>query len=162
MSIRRGMTDHLRSRDNEGRLRLTVSLAEAVPPILASPEELREVVENLVGNAIKYTPAGGEVTVSVIASEGEVRDTGIGIPPEEWSAIFSKFFRASNARALVRGGARPCHRAQDRGGARWLGPDREPGRHGHQYRREAAGPRRVAGTHSAAPDRGFRSRREER
>jgi signal transduction histidine kinase len=60
--------------------------------------------ENLVGNAIKYTQPGGEVSASLRVENGlavgEVRDTGIGIPVEEQGRLFEEFFRAKNAKAL--------------------------------------------------------------
>jgi signal transduction histidine kinase len=67
-------------------------------------EGLERVVMNLVSNAIKYTPAGGTVRVRAWSVddqiEMEVTDTGIGIPEEARSRIFSEFYRAKNARAL--------------------------------------------------------------
>jgi PAS domain S-box-containing protein len=74
---------------------------DAIPKVLAAPKRLYEVIENLLGNAIKYTDAGGTVAVTLCQSEGgvtlSVADTGIGIPAHEQEKIFSKFFRASNA-----------------------------------------------------------------
>jgi len=76
--------------------------------IYAEPEKLRDVVANLVTNAIKYTPEGGRVSVASRADEAnvvlEVADTGIGIPPEDQPHLFEEFFRASNARELVQEG----------------------------------------------------------
>ena len=57
----------------------------------------------MIGNAIKYTPSG-EVVVSLQKRDGElvgqVRDTGIGIPPEARDRLFTEFFRADNAKAM--------------------------------------------------------------
>ena len=65
---------------------------------------LRQVLENLVGNAIKYSPGGEAVDVSLRARQGgveiSVRDRGIGIPEGERAKLFGRFARASNARAL--------------------------------------------------------------
>jgi PAS domain S-box-containing protein len=65
---------------------------------------LRQVIENLVGNAIKYSPGGEPVEVSVRGRAGGVdvivRDRGIGIPEHERGKLFGRFARASNARAL--------------------------------------------------------------
>jgi signal transduction histidine kinase len=62
------------------------------------------MLENLVSNAIKYTPPGGRVTVNITPGKGtvsiEVHDTGIGIPEGEQLRLFEEFFRASNARRL--------------------------------------------------------------
>jgi PAS domain S-box-containing protein len=69
---------------------------------------LRQVVENLIGNAIKYSPGGEPVEVALRARAGAVemavRDRGIGIPEAERSKLFGRFARASNARALGIGG----------------------------------------------------------
>ncbi len=75
------------------------------PNVLVSGDELRlrQVVVNLLDNAIKYTPTGGTVTVSVHAQPDharlEVRDTGIGIAPEAQRHVFERFFRAEDVRS---------------------------------------------------------------
>lgn len=70
---------------------------------------LKQVVVNLLDNAIKYTPEGGRVTLSVHARTGEaiceVADTGIGIPAEALPKIFDRFFRVDEARSRDAGGA---------------------------------------------------------
>lgn len=77
-----------------------------LPSIEADPGKIRMVLENLIDNAIKYTPENGTITVKVddqkinTASHSVeiiVKDSGIGIPSSEQSKIFQKFFRASNA-----------------------------------------------------------------
>ena len=69
---------------------------------------LRQVLENLIGNAIKYSPGGEPIEVSLRARHGgvelTVRDRGIGIPEDERGKLFGRFARASNARALGIGG----------------------------------------------------------
>ncbi len=70
--------------------------------IMGDPESLIELLENLVSNAIKYSPEGGVVGIS-LAGPGEraeisVSDQGIGIPVDERSRVFDEFYRASNAR----------------------------------------------------------------
>jgi two-component system sensor histidine kinase BaeS len=64
---------------------------------------LRQMVGNLLSNAIRYTPRGGTVAVRVSRAEGqlclEVSDTGIGIPPEDQARVFEEFFRSANARS---------------------------------------------------------------
>ncbi len=72
-------------------------------------ERLRRVLLNLVDNAIKYTPPGGRVTIS-LQREGEwaslrVTDTGIGLAPEDRQKIFERFFRSAEARSRSEGGA---------------------------------------------------------
>jgi NtrC-family two-component system sensor histidine kinase KinB len=67
------------------------------------PEKMRVVFQNLIENAIKYSDKGGRVFVNIDEKEAiieiSVRDTGIGIAPEDQSKVFQKFFRAPNAQA---------------------------------------------------------------
>jgi len=85
--------------------RLEVSVARGTPPILGDEKTLEELLENLVSNAVKYTPEGGQIAVR-FASEGddlvrvEVRDSGIGISKQDQAKLFTEFFRAENARQL--------------------------------------------------------------
>jgi len=79
---------------------LEVDLSHAVPLINGDPVRMRQMIGNLLDNAIKYTPEGGKVRVAVEA-EGDqvilrVSDTGPGIPPADQPYLFDKFFRASN------------------------------------------------------------------
>lgn len=68
-------------------------------------EDLRQLVTNLISNAIRYTPPGGKIwVIGVIHGRSlvlQVRDTGIGIPADKLPHVFEEFFRASNARQLV-------------------------------------------------------------
>jgi signal transduction histidine kinase len=72
-------------------------------PVHGDPQRLRQVLDNLVSNAVKYTPRGGAVTVTGRHDDAggtttlQVTDTGIGIPAEQASHLFDRFFRASNA-----------------------------------------------------------------
>lgn len=76
-------------------------LGPGVPAVTGDAGQLERVVLNLAGNAVKFTPPGGSVSVTVDAHDGGVRltvsDTGIGIPVEEQENLFERFFRASNA-----------------------------------------------------------------
>lgn len=89
-------------------IRLAFDLPPKMPVIRGDRDKIVIAVHNLVGNAIKYTPAGGEVSVRVVdaasgaAGPGEVsvhvKDNGIGIKPEEQEKIFDKFYRAKDKR----------------------------------------------------------------
>lgn len=93
---------------------------------------LHEIVDNLVGNAIKYTPEGGEIKVSV-KGEGDkvlitVTDTGIGIPSEDIGHIFQKFYRVDNTQTREIGGTGlglylVKQRAEALGGRVWVESD---------------------------------------
>jgi signal transduction histidine kinase len=71
------------------------------PAVWADRERLAQLVSNLVSNAIKFTPAGGAVTVRTSVEDGaaviEVEDTGVGIPEAEQERLFQRFFRSSTA-----------------------------------------------------------------
>jgi two-component system sensor histidine kinase GlrK len=85
-------------------LRLAVDAESAT--VEADPEKLRSIVDNLVSNAVKFTPPGGTVSVSARAVAGEaiieVLDTGPGVPVEERESIFNLFFRGRTNGSEVR------------------------------------------------------------
>jgi PAS domain S-box-containing protein len=76
---------------------LVLEAPEQLPPVAADPDKLRQVLTNLVDNAVKYSPDGGRVRVELSHSGSRIRfrveDQGLGIPPTEQSRIFEKFFR---------------------------------------------------------------------
>jgi signal transduction histidine kinase len=90
--------------EKKQHLVLECSHAASMALVLASGEALMRVFGNLVGNAVKYTPNGGNVTVTAELAEAflvvEVRDTGIGIPDPCLPKLFTEFFRAPNAKAV--------------------------------------------------------------
>jgi PAS domain S-box-containing protein len=80
---------------------LTVDFPANFPPIRGDFERLREVLTNLIGNAIKYSPNGGKITVGGRVGQNNtvllhVSDEGIGIPPAEQDKIFDRFHRVDN------------------------------------------------------------------
>jgi len=95
--------ERLRPQAERADLRFSVDLAPDLPPVLADAERVRQVITNLVHNAIKFTPPGGEVAISATAGEGEViisvRDTGVGIPADDLPRIFERFYKADRARS---------------------------------------------------------------
>lgn len=80
---------------------LVLTPAPGIPPVIVDPKLGREVVLNLISNALRYTPNGGAITVEMRLTEGAVewavRDTGIGIPVASQQRLFEKFYRADNA-----------------------------------------------------------------
>ncbi len=89
----------LREQAKQKGIKLKVELSQALPKIRGSIPRLQQVINNLVSNAISYTPEG-VVTVRVTEGDNDVQveiaDTGIGIPAEDLPRIFDDFFRASN------------------------------------------------------------------
>lgn len=79
------------------RIALSVEVARDVPLITADPDKARRIVENLAGNAVKFTPEGGRISISALFDREadrvlvRVEDDGIGIAPEDVPVIFDKF-----------------------------------------------------------------------
>ena len=87
---------------------LTCTLAENMPEISGDRQRLEQVVTNILGNAIKYTPDGGHIAVTGGGSGRsvwvEVTDDGIGIPEKDRDRIFDRFYRVDKARSRESGG----------------------------------------------------------
>jgi two-component system phosphate regulon sensor histidine kinase PhoR len=86
------------------RLTLTLDAPASLPRVRADPDRLEQALVNLLDNAIKYTPAGGAVTVRLTSEGGYVRvevgDTGPGIAPEDLPHLFEPLYRAESVRGL--------------------------------------------------------------
>jgi two-component system, OmpR family, phosphate regulon sensor histidine kinase PhoR len=84
------------------KLSLSLALPRFLPMVMADTERLSAVITNLLHNAIKFTPPGGTIQVSAQLSDGEItvsiRDNGIGIPTEDASQIFERFYKVDRAR----------------------------------------------------------------
>jgi len=88
--------------------------ASALPPVLADPDRLRQILNNLVGNALRHAPESGRVQIVAEKNgggqnEGRVRfsvaDTGPGIPPDALPHVFDRFWRAERSRSREHGGS---------------------------------------------------------
>lgn len=89
------------------KIHFVKNMPASMPTVLLDKRYTRMTIENLLTNAVKYTPEGGKVTLDVSFKDGtmhcEVSDTGCGIPKEDQGKIFGKMFRASNVRNAVEG-----------------------------------------------------------
>jgi PAS domain S-box-containing protein len=107
----------IRSQAEEAELSVAVNLASDLSPVKGDPQHLRQIMDNLLDNAVRYTPLRGRITVWAAEAklgdgDGEsqdyvmvsVRDTGVGIAPEEHGRIFEKYYRVENPLSEQAGG----------------------------------------------------------
>jgi two-component system phosphate regulon sensor histidine kinase PhoR len=116
---------------------ITIQLhADAVPSVAGSGRDLALLVRNLIDNAVRYTPPGGRVDVSVSAVDGQivlqVVDTGMGIPQRHLPRVFERFYRVDRARSRETGGtglglAIVRHVAENHGGEVTVGSELSAG-----------------------------------
>jgi signal transduction histidine kinase len=97
-----GVVEQLSSQAGEKGIDLRVNYVPRALTVMASEEGLGRIFVNLIGNAVKYTPAGGQVSVDLRQRGDEVvvtvTDTGVGIPESDLPHLFEEFFRASNVK----------------------------------------------------------------
>jgi two-component system phosphate regulon sensor histidine kinase PhoR len=98
-----------------------------LPSVPADRDRVRQVIANLVYNAIKFTPAGGMITITSRALEDsvvvDIIDTGIGIPKEDLPRVFERFYKGDKARAgegTGMGLAIAKHVVEAHGGSIWV------------------------------------------
>jgi histidine kinase len=104
----RTVTKRLSPHAESKRITLDFELPPDLPHVLAGEDRAVQVLTNLTGNALQYTPEGGRVTIFAKRSSNKIqfsiRDTGIGIPPEHISHIFDRFYRVDKSRSRQAGG----------------------------------------------------------
>jgi two-component system phosphate regulon sensor histidine kinase PhoR len=120
-------TERLLPQAERSGLTVDISIPEDLPLVYVDAERIQLVITNLVHNALKFTPVGGNVTVrGALRDDGvhiTVEDTGIGIPQEEQSRIFERFYKADRARSgrgTGLGLAIAKHIIQAHGGRIWV------------------------------------------
>ena len=102
------VADTVRPATQARRIDLRLEVPAHLPPILADPARLQQVVWNLLANAVKFTAEGGHVTLRASAADGrltlEVEDDGIGIAPEFMPFVFDRFRQRDSSTTRVHGG----------------------------------------------------------
>ena len=97
----------VRAAADHKHLTLHLELAE-VPPIMGDPGQLLSAVTNLMSNAVKYTPDGGDITARLASHGSEIAiaivDSGIGIPRKDLNRVFERFYRVDRGRQSATGG----------------------------------------------------------
>jgi signal transduction histidine kinase len=106
------VADLYRETASANGLALTVNTAPGLPAALADPDRVRQVLHNLLTNALRYTPPGGRITVSTYTASQDlaaivvsVVDTGPGIEPAALEHVFDRFWRADKSRTRPQNGA---------------------------------------------------------
>jgi PAS domain S-box-containing protein len=101
--------EEIRPQADAKSIALELIAPEFVPTIIGDEERLGQVFTNLIGNAIKFTPENGAITIKLEVDSNlihvEIIDTGPGIPPEERQKIFDKFYQMSDFRTRQQGGS---------------------------------------------------------
>ncbi len=101
--------ERLRPQFEEKGLTLTTSLPDAPLDVLADQDRAVQVLTNLLSNALRYTPAPGAVSVSLVSRGSsaafQVADTGIGLAPQDLERLFERFYRVDKSRSRALGGS---------------------------------------------------------
>jgi two-component system phosphate regulon sensor histidine kinase PhoR len=106
--VARATAERLRLFAERQGLRIDVEVPDRVSPVRGDEDRLGQVLVNLLHNAVKFSPDGGQILVGVREDEGNVRvwvrDPGIGVPRADLARIFERFYKVDRARVRGRGG----------------------------------------------------------
>jgi signal transduction histidine kinase len=101
--------ERMRTLAEQRRVQLDGQVSAQVDPVTIDPPKIERVLTNLIGNAIRYTPEGGRVTIDAQRRDGQVRvsvrDTGEGIADDDLPRVFERFYRGERSRSRSSGGA---------------------------------------------------------
>ena len=107
-SLAQTVAKRLATRFESKRISLELELTPDLPFVLADEDRAIQILTNVAGNGLQYTPEGGRITISAKQISDEVqiavRDTGIGLAPEHLSHIFDRFYRVDKSRSRQAGG----------------------------------------------------------
>ncbi len=124
--------ERLTAQADRNGIALLTELPDDLPEVLADAERIQQVVTNLLHNAIKFTPPGGNIRIFAYPQDSEVviafKDSGVGIPPEDAKRIFERFYKTDRARSksgMGLGLAIVKHLVLAHGGSIWL--ESQPG-----------------------------------
>ena len=99
--IARHAIESMRAVAEDKSIKLDISMPETTPFVYGDPVRMRQMIGNLIENAVKYTPEQGLISFTMESEQDQVimriHDNGPGIPPSDLPYVFDKFFRASNA-----------------------------------------------------------------
>ena len=106
-SVVKEAIDSISFQMGENKLNLETRIPAEVPLIYGNPVRIRQMLDNLLGNALKYTPVDGDIEVSIVLEADQlllkITDSGPGIPVADQPHIFEKFYRGSNVSTKVTG-----------------------------------------------------------
>jgi two-component system phosphate regulon sensor histidine kinase PhoR len=127
--VARSSSERLKLFAERQGLRIVLDLPERLPAVRGDEDRLGQVLINLLHNAVKFSPDGGEIVVGVRQVEGEVRvwvrDPGIGVSAADQTRVFERFYKADRARVRGRGGTGlglsiARHVVESHGGRIWV------------------------------------------
>ena len=108
IQVMRDVLDLMQARMGDKSLTTVLEIPEDAPPVCGNQEQIKRIWTNLISNAVKYTPDGGRITITVDVDgdylKASVQDTGIGMSPEEQQHIFEEFYRTERAKEFCRHG----------------------------------------------------------
>jgi two-component system, OmpR family, phosphate regulon sensor histidine kinase PhoR len=133
-ALLRRAAERMSPQTERARLTLQITVAPSTPPVVVDRGRIDQVLLNLIHNAVKFTPAGGAIDVLASAAEEfvefRVKDTGVGVSPDELPRLFERFYKADRARRSQGTGlglAIAKHIVQAHGGTIWAEANQDRG-----------------------------------